>query len=124
MPAIPFRADVSGSRDLATIKLHGDINAAAEDGLGTAYTEAVALEAGTVLLDFTDTEYINSTGIALIVRVLADARRDRREVRACGLSPHYVEIFEITRLSDYMRIFDDQAGAASAPVVAITGGQR
>ncbi len=124
MPAIPFRVEVRGTRELATLDLHGDINAAAETGLGAAYAEVRALEADAVLLDFTDTEYINSTGIALIVRLLADSRRDRREVRACGLSPHYVEIFQITRLSDYMRIFDNQASATAAIAAATTGGQR
>lgn len=124
MPAIQFSAEVRGTRELATIGLHGDINVAAEAGLGAAYAEVGALDAGAVLLDFTGTEYINSTGIALIVRLLADARRDRREVRACGLSPHYVEIFQITRLSDYMRIFDDQASATAGDVTATTGGQR
>jgi anti-anti-sigma factor len=111
MPAIPFRAEVRGSRELATIELHGDIAVAAEAGLGAAYAEAAALDTGTVLLDFADTAYINSTGIALIVRLLADARRDRREVRAAGLSPHYQEIFRVTRLSDYVRILDDPANA-------------
>jgi len=68
-----------------------------------------------------DTGYINSTGIALIVRLLADARRDHRDVRAAGLSPHYVEIFRITRLSDYVRILDGPAGAgAAAPGAAGT----
>jgi anti-sigma B factor antagonist len=124
MPAVPFRAEVSGTHELATIKLHGDVNVSAEAGLGAAYAEVVALDAGIALVDFTDTEYINSTGIALIVRLLADARRDRREVRACGLSRHYVEIFEITRLSDYMRIFDDKASATAADLAATTGGQR
>ena len=55
-------------------------------------------------LDFHDVAYINSTGIALVVRLLADARRDGRGVRAVGLTPHYVEIFRITRLSDFMDI--------------------
>jgi anti-sigma B factor antagonist len=124
MPAIPFRAEVGGSRALAIIRLHGDVNVSAEADLGAAYAEVVALDAGIALIDFSDAEYINSTGIALIVRLLADARRDRREVRACGLSPHYVEIFEITRLSDYMRIFDDQASATAADVAATTGAPR
>jgi len=126
MPAIPFRTEVRGTPELATIELHGDINVAAEAGLHAAYADVAALDAGAVLLDFTDTEYINSTGIALIVRLLADARRDRREVRACGLSPHYVEIFQITRLSDYMQIFDDQASASAraAGVAVSTGGER
>ena len=124
MPAIPFSAEVHGTRELATIELHGDINVAAETRLGAAYAEVTSLDSSAVLLDFTDTEYINSTGIALIVRLLADARRDRREVRACGLSPHYVEIFQITRLSDYMHIYDDEASATAAEVAATSGGQR
>jgi anti-anti-sigma factor len=118
MPAIPFSADVRGTRELATIELHGDIDVGAEAGLGGAYADAAALDTRTVLLDFADTAYINSTGIALIVRLLAAARRDHRDLRACGISPHYLDIFRITRLSDYMRIFDDQASAASAAAEA------
>ena len=113
MPTIPFRAEVRGSRELAIIELHGDIDITAEAGLRGAYADSAAVDASAVLLDFADIAYINSTGIALIVRLLADARRDHREIRACGISPHYVEIFRITRLSDYMRIFDDAASAAS-----------
>ena len=61
-----------------------------------------------MILDFADVDYINSTGIALIVRMLAEARRDHREVIALGLSDHYREIFRITRLSDYLTIADPQ----------------
>jgi anti-anti-sigma factor len=124
MPAIPFRAEVRGDRELATIELHGDINVAAEAGLGAAYAEATGLDAAAVLLDFSDTDYINSTGIALIVRLLADARRDRRDVRATGLSPHYVEIFRITRLSDYMHIEDGTAEPSNAGLATAAGGER
>jgi anti-anti-sigma factor len=53
--------------------------------------------------------YINSTGIALVVRLLADARRDGRAVRAIGLTEHYQEIFRITRLSDFMEIVEGDA---------------
>lgn len=122
MPAIPFRAEVGGSRELATIELHGDMNVAAEAGLATAYQGVAALDARTVLLDFTDADYINSTGIALIVRLLTDARREGREVRACGLTPHYLEIFQITRLSDYMQIFDDRASASAVSTATTPGG--
>ena len=124
MPAIPFTAEVHGSPELATIELHGDVNAAAEAGLAAAYREVAEIGASAVLLDFGGTAYINSTGIALIVRLLADGRKDRREVRACGLSPHYVEIFQITRLSDYMSIVDDQASATAAAVAVTAGGER
>ena len=57
--------------------------------------------------------YINSTGIALIVSVLARARAERRKVVASGLSPHYREIFDITRLSDFIELFPDLDRAVS-----------
>jgi len=44
-----------------------------------------------------------------VVRLLADARRDGRHVRAVGLTPHYREIFRITRLSDFMDIVEGDA---------------
>ncbi len=65
-----------------------------------------------MVLDFTAADYINSTGIALIVRLLADARRLHCEVRARGLTEHYREIFRITRLSDFMTIEADAVGTA------------
>jgi len=66
-----------------------------------------------VVLDFAAVDYINSTGIALIVSVLAKARAERRKVVASGLSPHYREIFDITRLSDFIELFPDLDGAVS-----------
>ncbi|MGA8256745.1 MAG: STAS domain-containing protein [Nocardioides sp.] len=97
---------------VAVIDLIGDVNGAAGDALDRAYAEAVGLEGeaaiASVALNFEQTEFINSTGIALIVSLLAQARRQRVEVRAFGLSDHYREIFEITRLSDFMTIADDE----------------
>lgn len=97
----------------AVIELSGEIDRTAEAAVDAAYTEAAGLGSGPMLLDFTATDYINSTGIALIVGVLARARAEGREVKACGLSDHYREIFEITRLADFMAINPDEDSAVS-----------
>ncbi len=121
MPASRFETEVRLEAGIAVVLMHGDIDREAESGLAAAYLAADGAEV--ILLDFTSVGYINSTGIALIVRILADGRRDRREIRACALSPHYTEIFELTRLSDYMRIFDDAASATAVVTSATTGGR-
>jgi anti-anti-sigma factor len=105
---------VQSSPTGATIDLAGDIDGTARASLDQAYGEATQSAPGAVLLDFTDVSYINSTGIALIVGLLGRARADRVAVAACGLSDHYREIFEITRLSDFMAIYADEASARSA----------
>ncbi|HET7830619.1 MAG TPA: STAS domain-containing protein [Candidatus Limnocylindrales bacterium] len=90
----------------ARLAMAGDVDIAADEVLAAAYADAAAAGATRVVLDFGRVDYINSTGIALIVRLLAEARRDHREVVALGLTDHYREIFRITRLSDYLTIAD------------------
>ena len=103
--------------DGSLIELSGDIDGGARDALEAAYSSAGK---GTLLLDFANVEYINSTGIALIVGLLARARTDQRPVAARGLSDHYREIFEITRLSDFMTILTN----GSSPGTETEGGDQ
>ncbi len=112
MAARTLEATVRHHRpQVAIIELHGEINAFAEDTLNAAYAEAEAQEPQTILLNFADVDYINSTGIALIVSLLARARKAHRRLLASGLSQHYVEIFNITRLADFMSVFPDESSA-------------
>src|SRR5271166_5944566 len=107
----------------AVIELRGEVDGSAAAVLTAAYERAVqpgdrspataSADPGTVVLDFAAVDYINSTGIALIVSVLARARAERRKVVASGLSPHYREIFDITRLSDFIELFPDLDRAVS-----------
>ena len=100
----------------AVIELSGEVDGAAATVLTSAYERAVAASPDrqdTIVLDFAAVDYINSTGIALIVSVLARARAERRKVVASGLSAHYREIFDITRLSDFIELFPDLDRAVS-----------
>ena len=107
MPAQPFSAATAVTDGSATIAIRGDLNGTADAELNAAYDEARAAGATTMTLDFSEAAYINSTGIAVLVRILASGRRDKIEIRARGLSPHYIEIFEITRIADFMHIERD-----------------
>jgi anti-sigma B factor antagonist len=106
-----FEVSVRQQPRAAIIELRGEINAAAEARLNTAYAQADQDNPELILLNFADVTYMNSTGIALIVGLLARARKQKRRLVACGLTPHYREIFEITRLSDYMPVFSDESAA-------------
>ena len=113
MTTSELQATVRERDGVAVIDLTGDLNSSAEDSLNEAYVEATGSGAGAVVLNFERAEYINSTGIALIVGLLAQARANRVDVKAFGLSDHYREIFEITRLADFMTITDDEDRAVT-----------
>lgn len=109
-----FEANIRQQDGLAILEMHGDVDGAADELLNAAYAEAVSGGAARVLLNFGNVSYINSTGIALIVGLLAEARGAGRTILACGLSDHYKEIFEITRIADFVSIVDDEQAALQA----------
>ena len=103
----------------AVLELTGELNSSASTVLMPAYEKAVAAgDYRTVVLDFAGVDYINSTGIALVVSVLARARAEGRTLIAAGLTEHYREIFTITRLSDYLLMYPDVEAALASPADA------
>jgi anti-anti-sigma factor len=108
-----FDAKVRMEGSIAAIDLSGEINAFAEERLNHAYAEASSGSSGAVLLNFSAINYINSTGIALIVALLAQARKNGTRLLVYGLSDHYRELFHITRLADFMELLPDEQTAVS-----------
>jgi anti-anti-sigma factor len=106
------RAVVRRRDGVTVIDMPAHIDITSEATLDTAYSEVSPK--GAVLLNFTGTEYINSSGIALIVGILARARKQSRPIGAYGLSDHYREIFEVTRLADFMGLYGDEQAAIAA----------
>ena len=86
------------------IDLDGEITAGAEAALQAVYEQATREGGPAIVLNFAGVDYINSSGIALIVTLLSRARGEGRRLLASGLSEHYVEIFQITRLADFLTI--------------------
>ena len=113
MATSELQAAVRFRDGVAVIDLAGDVNSSAEGALNEAYAHATGSGAHSLVLNFAEADYINSTGIALIVGLLAQARTQGVDVKACGLSDHYREIFEITRLADFMTIADTEDRAVS-----------
>jgi anti-sigma B factor antagonist len=96
------------------IHIKGEINAQAEAPLMEAYSQASAPVVQAIILDFSDLEYMNSSGIGLLVTLLIRANRQRQRLMACGLSEHYKQIFDLTRLNEAIAIFNDEAAAVAA----------
>jgi len=96
---------------VCVIDISGDVTAASEEVLVSAYTDATERGAEAVVLSFTALEYMNSGGIGLLVMLLVRAQRKRQRVLAYGLSDHYRQIFELTRLDEAVGIHDSEAAA-------------
>ena len=111
-----MREDAAG---VCVIDISGDVTAASEQVLVSAYTNATQRGATAIVLSFTGLEYMNSGGIGLLVMLLVRAQRKRQQVLAYGLSEHYRQIFELTRLDEAVAIHDSEAAA-----LAVAGAKR
>jgi len=87
------------------IAIRGELTGFAEEALMNAYNEASEEGSRVVVLDFTGLEYMNSTGIGLLVTLLIRAQRQQQRLLACGLSEHYRQIFDLTRLNEAIGIY-------------------
>ena len=102
------------SGSVRVIDIQGDITAASEDVLMEAYTRAGDDAVKAIVLGFTGLDYMNSGGIGLLVTLLVRAQRQHQRVLAFGLSEHYRQIFELTRLDEAMSIHDSEDEALAA----------
>lgn len=96
------------------IAIRGDITADSEDVLMDAYGRADEDGVRAIVLSFADLAYMNSGGIGLLVTLLVRAQRRRQRVLAFGLSDHYRQIFELTRLDEAVAIHDSEIAALEA----------
>jgi anti-sigma B factor antagonist len=115
---------MAGALDLAVRKasdatsvldVKGDITAESEGSLMDAYQKASGNSTKAIVLNFSGLEYMNSGGIGLLVTLLVRANRHKQKLLAFGLTDHYKQIFELTRLDEAIEIFpsEDEALAAS-----------
>ena len=112
MPEATATFEVRREGSAAIVDIRGDVTAGSEAVLMSAYEETG--DAKSVILNFSDLSYMNSGGIGLLVTLLVRANRHSQRLLAFGLSDHYAQIFELTRLDEAVGIHDTESDALAA----------
>jgi anti-sigma B factor antagonist len=99
---------------LAILDIHGEVTGFGENALMDAYTQASNMGARAICLNFTTLDYMNSSGVGLVVTLLIRIQRQKQRLIAFGLSEHYQQIFELTRLNEAISIYDSETAAVRA----------
>ena len=115
MPQAKVTMTVRKPNDEASlVDIQGEVTAFAESVLMDAYAKASGGSARAFILNFNDLEYMNSSGIGLLVTLLIRTQRRKQRLLAFGLSEHYRQIFELTRLNEAIAIYNSEAEALAA----------
>ena len=96
---------------VTALRFEGDISSTSKDTVLGAYQSLPKATTRLVLLDFTKVDYINSSGIALVIQMLIEASNSDQKVYAFGLSPHFTKVFTMVGITKYAGLFPTQAEA-------------
>ena len=94
--------------------IRGDITAFSEPFLNDAYGKADAQAADKLLFNFDKDAYINSGGIAVLIQILAQTRKNNQRIGISGLSDHFVKIFNMVGITKFADIHTSVETALSA----------
>jgi anti-sigma B factor antagonist len=115
MPQAQVTMDVRKVNDkVSVIDVKGELTAFAEGVLMQAYNQASDGRVRAIVLNFEGLEYMNSSGIGLLVTLLIRINREKQRLLTYGLTEHYRNIFQITRLDDAIGIYDSEEEAVRA----------
>jgi anti-sigma B factor antagonist len=115
MPQAQVTMDVRRVSDkVSVVDVKGELTAFAEGVLMDAYNQASESGVRGIVLNFGGLEYMNSSGIGLLVTLLIRVNREKQQLLVYGLSDHYRSIFQITRLDDAIAIHESEEEAVKA----------
>lgn len=92
--------------DIAIFNIQGDVTALSEPFFTRAYQAANEQGACKILIRFNEDCYINSGGIAIIIQLLAQTRRNNQRICITGLSNHFKKIFNMVGITKFARIYN------------------
>lgn len=99
---------------VAVLRFEGDIASTSKEAVLGTYQGLPKEATKLVLLDFTKVDYINSSGIALVIQMLIEASNSNQKVYAFGLSPHFTKVFTMVGITKYAGLFPGQSEALAA----------
>ena len=103
-----IQVSISQKDDVSILNIKGDITAITGESIEEAYQMVSKGGAQKILLYFDKDGYINSGGIAILIGIASESRKNGQTVRLTGLSGHFQKIFNMVGLTKYTEIFQTE----------------
>jgi anti-sigma B factor antagonist len=98
---------------VTVLRFSGDITSTSQAVVLGTY-EGLPATAKRILLDFTKVEYLNSSGIALVIQMMIAAGKQGQTVQTFGLTPHFQKVFTMVGITKYTKLHADEKSACAA----------
>jgi len=103
----------SGGMPINVLRFTGDITSTSQAVVLGSYRE-LPESARQILLDFSKVDYLNSSGIALVIQMMIAANKRGQTIQTFGLTPHFQKVFTMVGITKYTTIHPDEVTACAA----------
>jgi anti-sigma B factor antagonist len=98
---------------ITVLRFAGDITSASKAAVLGTY-QGLAENTKRILLDFSGVEYLNSSGIALVIQMMIAAGKNGQAIQTFGLKPHFQKVFTMVGITKYTTLHPDERTACAA----------
>ena len=103
-----IEVSISKKEDVSILNIKGDVTAISGETIEEAYQKVSNAGAKKILFYFDQDGYINSGGIAILIGIASESRKNGQTIRMTGLSGHFQKIFNMVGLTKYTEIFQTE----------------
>ncbi len=107
-------ATVRKTRSACVVDLKGDVTSFSEQAIKQAWGEAAAHGSRQIILNFEKVQYMNSAGIAILIDLVADARKNQRQIALVWQNDHFRKILKMVGLTRYITIHATESEALAS----------
>ena len=100
--------------EITILDIRGELTSFSETPLNEAYQKANNQDARRILLKLEEDVYINSGGIALLLRLMGKIQRNNQFVVIVCLSEHVKKVIGMVGLTEFAKIYDTMEAALEA----------
>ena len=98
---------------ITVLRFAGDITSTSKAAVLGTY-QGIPESTKCILLDFSKVEYLNSSGIALVIQMMIAASKNGQVIQTFGLTPHFQKVFTMVGITKYTRLHADEKTACAA----------
>ncbi|MGE0082786.1 MAG: response regulator [Desulfococcaceae bacterium] len=105
---------VRHSGNVTILEIRGNVTSRSEQILMDAYHSAASGEMKNLLLVFEETSSVNGAGIAVLIQLLSESKKQNQQVGISGISENYVKIFDMVGITRFADVYKTEADAMAA----------
>src|SRR5271165_6146593 len=98
---------------ITVLRFAGDITSTSRAAVLGTY-QGLAENVKRILLDFSKVEYLNSSGIALVIQMMIAANKRGQAIQSFGLTAHFQKVFTMVGITKYTKLHPDEPSACAA----------